>query len=246
MFTSLKRAVPKEQSTGRETLVSRRKIIETLQQLKADHVLLTIAVDGCSMFSNSAILSLEETRDLFYLDELSVPEAHQALLKHRKVKIQCRLQGMEMRFAALLRNASNDGGIALYEMDLPKSLVRVQRRDHFRLRLSGATVVPVNVPYFAGTSLRGEAFDLSVGGLGVLFKTREIPSRGQTLSHLSIGLPGQTLLRTDLEVRFAKRDNAHGMLRVGGRFLKLDLRQERQITRFLAEQQRRHRRHNPR
>ena len=105
-----------------------------------------------------------------FLDELSSPAAHKTLLKQRKARIQCRLQGMELRF----------------------------------------------------------------------------DSRGQILHELSLSLPHTRPLTAELEVRFARLDNTNRMLRIGGRFVDLERKQERLLAQFLAEQQRKLRRHGPR
>ena len=88
--------------------------------------------------------------------------------------------------------------------------------------------------------------DLSAGGVGLFLHTRNIPSRGQILHNLSISMPRSRPFKASVEVRFARLEQVHHTLRVGGRFVNLDPSQERQIAQFLAEQQRKLRRHGPR
>jgi len=246
MLASLKRVLQGDRNPAEERVTSRKKIIAILRQLKADHELLCVSVPGCKNTSNTALLGLKEDRGHFYLDELNSCDAHEALLKTRKARIQCRLRGTELVFTAqLLKNRMQDG-IALYTMAIPGSMVRVQRRQNFRLHLGAGLMVPVTIPRFEGERVSGEAFDLSACGLGAFFRTRNLPNRGQVLSGLSIALPGSQPLKVNVEVRFARLDSAHHMLRMGGRFINLDRKQERQLAQFLAEQQRKRRRYEPR
>lgn len=232
-------------NSGEETVTSRCVIIATLHQLKAEHELLSVRVPGCKDTASSAILGIREDQECYYLDELNLPLTHKAFLRERKAIIHCRLQGMEIRIPCQLLRASSDKGIALYKIALPKRIVRVQRRQHFRLRLNAGLVVPVTVPRLEGHRASGEAFDLSTGGLGAFIHTSDVPSRGQILSEVAIALPQAPSFKTSVEIRFARVDDIHHSLRVGCRFVSLDKNQERIIAHFLAEQQRKRRRHNP-
>jgi c-di-GMP-binding flagellar brake protein YcgR len=246
MFPSLNRVFQGDRKPAEQRVLSRKKIVAILQQLKACHELLSVAVPGFPQSANSAILGIREANERFYLDELSLCGAHEAFLQKRKARIACRLQGMELHFAVRLLRATSDGGIAVYEIAIPKSVLRVQRRESFRLRLSPGLTVPVTVPYLEGERVSGEAFDLSACGIGAFLKTRNIPSRGQVLTNLTINLPKAGSFKSNVEVRFARLDSAHNMLRIGARFVKLDNRQERFLAQFLAEQQRKRRRFGPR
>ena len=107
-------------------------------------------------------------------------------------------------------------------------------------------MVPLSIANLEGETVKGEAFDLSTSGVGAFLQTRKMPSRGQTLSGVTLSLPQTRPLKTKLEIRFARQDSAHHMLRIGARFIGLERSQERQIAQFLAEQQRKRRRYDPR
>lgn len=246
MFATLKRSLQRQTlDSGEENVTNRSVIIATLHQLKAEHELLSVDVPGCSETASSAILGVKEEQGCYYLDELNVPVTHKAFLKQHKALIHCRLQGMEIRLPCQLQKASSDKGIALYRICIPTRMIRVQRREHFRLRLSGGVMVPVCVPSIEGHRASGEAFDLSAGGVGAVIHTDDVPSRGQILSGVSIALPQSPSFKANIEIRFARVDEIQHSLRIGGRFISLDRNQERVIEHFLAEQQRKRRRHNP-
>jgi len=246
MFATLKRAIQGEtRDSGEENVTSRSVIVATLHQLKTEHELLSVRVPGCADTASSAILGIKEDQDCYYLDELNLPSTHKAFIDKRKAIIHCRLQGMEIRLPCRLQKVSSDGGIALYKICIPNRIIRVQRREHFRLRLNSGAIVPVTVPHLEGHRASGEAFDLSAGGVGAFINTHEIPVRGQILTGVSIALPQSPSFKANVEIRFARVDEIHHTLRIGGRFVSLDRNQERVIAHFLAEQQRKRRRHNP-
>lgn len=246
MFASLKRAFAAHANPERDGVSGRSRVLSVLKKLKDDHQLLSVTIPGCRIAATSTILNVNESRSYFLLDELSSPEAHQAFLQRRKVLIQGRLQGVEVQFACRLLKAGAASGIALYQVALPTRLKNIQRRSHFRLRLIPNLAVPVSVPRLGGSVVTGEAFDLSAGGIGLFLRTRNIPGRGEIVRDLSISLPGTRPLLAHLEVRFARFDSTHHMLRLGGRFVGLDRKHERKLALFLAEQQRKRRRFEPR
>jgi len=246
MFATLKRALQGQaHDGGEENVTNRSVIIATLHQLKAEHELLSVDVPGCKDTATSAILGVKEDQGCYYLDELNLETTHKAFVKQRKALIHCRLHGMEIRLPCHLQKASMDNGIALYKICIPNRLIRVQRREHFRLRLNAGLLIPVCVPSLEGHRASGEAFDLSAGGVGALIHTEDVPSRGQVLSGVSIALPHSPSFKANIEIRFARVDEIQHSLRIGGRFVSLDRNQERVIEHFLAEQQRKRRRHNP-
>ena len=246
MFAALKHVLRVHRHRARDAVSGRKRIIAVLEQLKAGHELLSVSVAGCRGAATSAILSVSDDRNCFMLDELSVPELHRSFLEQRRAVIRGRLHGMELRFACRLLSAGCEGGIALYEVAIPARVQSIQRRAHFRLPLIPDLAVPVNVPRLQGKPVAGQAFDLSAGGIGALLQTRSIPSRGEIVSGWSISLPHSRPLSANVEVRFARLDTTRHSLRLGGRFVGLDRKQERKLALFLAETQRKRRRFEPR
>jgi c-di-GMP-binding flagellar brake protein YcgR len=241
-----KRTPQRDYRAGEERLTTATRIRAVLQQLHQGRELLAASVPGCPDAANTAILGIEQRRAAFYLDELSSASTHQALLRARKLRIDCRLQGTRLHFVARLLKRATDNGLSVYEMALPSTLSRVQRRESFRLRLNPGLSVQLNIPDLAGATVAGEAFDLSATGIGAFLHTREQPARGDLLQGVALSLPGGQPLQLNLEVRFASRNTGQHMMRIGARFAGLDREQERRIARFLAEQQRKRRRHDPR
>ncbi len=228
-----------------ERITSRGKIVALLRQLKSQHELLGVQVKGLSTFSNTAILGVREDDGVFFLDELSDHGAHQAFVRQGALRVDCHLQGLELHFQCRLARVGSSGGIAFYAIHIPAVIHRLQRRQFFRVRVDPGLSIRVCVPDLGGESQTGEAVDLSAGGLGAVFPTDRVPDTGLIMNDCNIPLPRSQSLKTRLEVRFAALDDKQHCLRLGARFLDLDLRQERLLTQFLAELQRKRRRFGP-
>ncbi|HHJ12829.1 MAG TPA: hypothetical protein ENJ79_00395 [Gammaproteobacteria bacterium] len=245
MFSDSKRSGQPPPPDEAETVTNQAMILATLHQIKALHELLSVRVHGLEREASTAIIGIREDENCFFLDELNLAAAHQAFVRTGRARINARLNGMEIRLPCRLEGVGKADGIAFYRVQIPSRMVRNQRRQHFRLRLGPGQTVTITVPRLEGRRARGQALDLSTGGLGALLNTEQAPVRGQVLGDVHITLPGAADFRTSLEVRFARLDPHTNQLRVGCRFLRLDMKQERLVSQFLAEQQRKRRRHGP-
>lgn len=246
MFASLKRPVQRDRRPGAERITALPRIKSIVRRLQADRELLYVQVPGCDQPANTAVLGMREKRGVVYLDELSTHAAHRALLQRRQLKVTGRLQGMQLSFTTRLLGVSDENGLATYEVALPVLITRAQRRENFRLRLGSGLIVPVTIADLEGDSVKGEVFDLSTTGLGAYLQTRKSPAPGTVLAGVRLSLPSERLLNAGIEIRFARHNTAQHLLRIGARFVGMEPAQERQIARFLAEQQRKRRRFEPR
>lgn len=243
MFASLKRVIQGDRDPAHDKVTGRGRVVSLIRQLQHDHELLCIKVPGFPDQSNTAILGVKDELNCFLLDELSNPAAHEAFLRTRKALVECRLRGMELRFGCRLLKVDTRESIAIYAVSFPERIARTQRRRDYRLRLSPGLATPLTVPRFEGRQVSGEVFDLSIGGLGAFLNTRGVPNRAEMLSDVSVALPQSRPFTANLEIRFARLDGPHRMLRIGARFVNLNQKQQRQLSQFLAEQQRKRRRH---
>ena len=244
MLLSPKRTTRRDRAPEGERVSGRKQIIALLRQLEAGHELLSVTVPNCPDIANTAILGIKEDRGYSLLDEFSTNTTHQAFIEQKKAVIQGHLRGTELRFSCDLVKTGADANIILYAVRIPGEIVRKQRRDQFRLRLSPAICVPVTVPDLDGYRVAGEAYDLSASGLGAMLNTRCCPERGTLLPDVTIALPGCKPFIAKLEVRFSRVESARHMLRLGGRFVAMTQQQERKLEQFLAEQQRKRCRHD--
>ncbi len=125
----------------------------------------------------------------------------------------------------------------------PSTPLRHQRRTNFRVRLGQGGYLAINAN-IDGEQVKGEAVDLSTAGVGGYLYTHKLPVAGKRLA-ISLMLPGGCKLKTGAEIRYARRQPGRQSVRIGVRFSGLQSLQERQISRFLAAQQRKRRRFDP-
>lgn len=246
ILLSPKRMPQRDREPQGERVTGGKKIAAILRQLEADHELLSVTVANCPDIASTAILGVKQDGGYLLLDEFSSSAVNQAFSEHKNALVKGWLRGTEVRFNCRLLKTGSDSDILLYAVQIPSVIIRKQRRNQFRLRLNPTLSVPLTVPDLDGCKAAGIVYDLSASGLGALLNTRNCPERGALLPEVSICLPGTKPLITKLEVRFSRADSDRHMLRIGGRFVALNKKEERKLEQFLAEQQRKRCRHDSR
>ncbi len=142
------------------------------------------------------------------------------------------------------RYGSQDGTATPPISGIPTPIRHAQRRRNFRVTLDQGAHLGIRTA-FNGEIVHGEACDLSTTGIGGYLRTRKLPTPGKGLS-LCLLLPGGQTLTLPAEIRYARRQPGRQCLHIGARFAAVTGGQERQIARFLAAQQRKRRRFDPR
>lgn len=147
-----------------------------------------------------------------------------------RVRIQFRLQG--------LVRVDNDGRVA-FAAAAPESLLKLQRRELYRLQLVPGPVVTVELPATGelDAPLQVRVLDLSGGGLALSVRDddRSRFASRRRLEGCQLRLPDTGPLAVDLEVCHLSQHEplAGGTLRAGCRFLSLSPHAEKQILQYI-------------
>lgn len=138
-----------------------------------------------------------------------------------KVKVQFALDGLTL--------LKHEGSPAFFS-ELPENLLRLQRREYFRVSTPIATPLICTVPLTAEdgsqTLLQTSLLDISAGGMGLMVSMEQAPlfSRGTLFKDCELGLPDDGKIKLNLEVRnsfeVTTRSGNH-YVRVGCEFINL-------------------------
>lgn len=122
---------------------------------------------------------------------------------------------------------------------LPEKLLRLQRREYYRLSTPIANPIHLRTAILPGQSVDLPLLDISGGGVGLMLPL-ELGSqveKGQILENCRIALPGEGIVASALGVRnlFAvTARNGTNYVRLGGEFIKLDAAGLRAIQRYIT------------
>jgi c-di-GMP-binding flagellar brake protein YcgR len=184
---------------------SRREIVALLRQISEKHQLVRVLLQGETDICVTSLLQVDPDSDTLVLDRSIDREQNRRILAAGRANCETSLDKIRILFALDgLREIEFDGGPAL-EADIPATLVRLQRRENYRMETPVTSPVRVVVPMPAelgGGSNVFQLADISCGGIAILDSKMLLGEvAGQTFTGCRLELPGVGPVTTGLEIR---------------------------------------------
>ena len=184
---------------------SRREIVALLRQIGEKNQLIRMLVKGESDVCVTSILEVDEDEDSIVLDRSIDFSQHERILEAGRVMCETTLDKIRIVFAADgLSEIRYQGGIAV-RADIPPTLIRLQRREYYRMETPVTNPVRALIPLppeLGGGSAVFPLHDISVGGIAVMDNTMQLDNTpGRVIENCRIELPEIGPITTALEVR---------------------------------------------
>ena len=223
---------------------SRFEIVSLLREVADAHALVTLYFNQGSEFIVTNLLDVNPELDELIFDFGAYADTNQRLLSSPRMTVVTFLDHIKLQFSAQRAEATSYDRLPALRIGMPDSLLRLQRRDAYRIR------APIAKPVLASISdpsdplrrLQLRILDVSCGGIAVVAREEEIALEpGMVLQDCSIDLPGVGLLTAALEVRnTARHDEAtrQKMARYGCRFSGLSPVLVNAIQRYITKVER--------
>ena len=219
------------------TLSSRREILFQLRNLIRQSTRVSISFDEGRQSFLTVLIDVSEAENELYFDIGGSEETNRAFLKAERSLFAAVIEGIRLQFSARRASMATWSNERVYAVALPNTMVRLQRREAFRLQL------PTSKPYICRIR-RGTADenalpinDISVGGIGALVAEQLHYESFELLENCWIDLREFGMLVVTLEVRYvlAKECRTGKTLwHMGCRFVKLTPLYDTMIQRFMV------------
>jgi c-di-GMP-binding flagellar brake protein YcgR len=184
---------------------SPKEIVAILRSVGEKNQLLRMLISGESDVAVTSVLNVDTDADVVIVDCSIDPAQNKRALAASKLMFETTLDKIRIIFhAAGLKETTFKGGPAL-KFDLPASVVRLQRREYYRMETPVTN--PVRVTITLPEELGGEthAFplaDISCGGVAILDPKQVLDCTvGKNYENCRIDLPDVGLVTTTLQVR---------------------------------------------
>lgn len=232
---------------SRYVLHNRTEVIYVLRALRKKRSLITAFFDQGRQFMLTAVLDADD-RGLT-LDHGSDESLHEAALKAEKLVCTTKLDRVKVQFSVRdLSEVSFEGQPAI-RCGLPESLLRLQRREYFRLLAPAEHALKCRVHLPPGTDPRRVInlgiVDISAGGVAMLAPPDGmVLEPGMRFEKCRIDLPAVGFIEATLEVRNVfdmAVGEGHQVLRAGCQFLDMSGTMTNAVQRYImaAERERR-------
>jgi len=149
---------------------SRFEIVAILRSLIEHRSLVTVSFGSRDDFIVSALLAVNPDFEELIIDHGADPATNVRLLQAPRLEFSCQLDHIRIMFTALrAENTAFQNGSA-FRIRLPQTVIRIQRRDDYRIKVPLSQAVRCVVPWDRSRPTHRESIrvvDLSRGGLSL-------------------------------------------------------------------------------
>ena len=228
-----------EPSSNPNFLIDTRKINKLLKDIEEESPLCTISIDGIPEEFSSSILDVQLESQQIILDELIPKHGNELLININNLKLTTIFNGIHLAFKLNNIKTGSSQGIAYYKAAIPQRIYYPQRRTSPRIQLNNLNIPFSGVSDRTNSTVGGQIFDLSRGGIGITMpNNRARFQRGDLIKNCRISLEDSPM-NFDLTVRFVKTVNhGAGQTQVGGYFENIAPKSQNKLQRFVASLER--------
>lgn len=226
-----------DEDLERCTLSGRREILYQLRYLIRQKARISVSFDEGRQTFLTVLIAVSDDESQLYFDISGSEESNIAFLKAERCQFAAVIEGIRLQFSARQAKKMTLNGDRVFSIALPKSLIRLQRRDAFRLQLPSTRPYVCLIRKGSTKEVTLPLYDISVGGLGIQFAEQLQYEPMEQLENSWIDLRDTGMLTVTLEVRYimAKESRTGKPLwHMGCRFLKPSPANETIIQRFMA------------
>jgi len=224
------------EDSGRYLVSHAAEIVRILRELMEDKNIIALYGENEKQFLLSTLVAIEPAKG-YLLFEQGVDEAMNALLLNSK---ECTFASthdqVHIQFSSSKIEADKLGHEAVFRVPMPREILRLQRREYYRLVTS--VINPVKCQINTSTGLMDSVVvDISIGGVGVLAYPEDGRLKaGETFHGCRILLPGTGEFAVGLNVRTTFEitlKNGRVTHRAGCQFIDLPPSVETAIQRYI-------------
>ena len=215
------------------------EIVRVLRDLAGSTELVTAYFDDGREFILSSVLHVDPEHDQVVLDYGPDDALNRRLLNRQRAVFVTRHNKVRVQFGCdRIHLATYQGGPA-FVTPLPESLVRVQRREFYRLTTPLGQRLNISFTGSDGNTVWAHIVDISIGGVGIIEPPEGwVPAcePGTVVSGCRIELPEEGVIHADVEIRNryeAGQTAGRPLYRIGCRLMRLDSRDSAAIQRYI-------------
>ena len=226
-----------DEEIERCTLTNPHEIVFELKKLikRGDRVSV-IFQEGRQSFL-TILLDVSAKEGLLYFDIGGSNEINQAFLKAESCTFTTFVEGIRIQFAGKQCRETKLRGEPAFAAQIPRSMLRLQRREVFRLQLPSTKPFTCRVRRGSPQEVLLSLHDISVGGIGILSTTPLDYAQLERLDNCWLDLRESGMINVALEVRYVnamESRTGRTLWHMGCKFVNLSPSDETLIQRFMA------------
>jgi c-di-GMP-binding flagellar brake protein YcgR len=219
------------------TLTGRREIVFQLRGLIKQGERISVTFNSGQNSFLTVLIDVSDDDANLYFDIGGSDETNRAFLRADHCTFTSIVEGIRIQFPAPQAREKTLRGEKVFVVPVPKTLLRLQRRDMFRLQLPSSKPYICRIRRSSPQELALPLHDISIGGIGVLSTEKLAFEPLEILDNSWIDLRDSGALALTLEVRYItelESRNGKPLWHMGCQFIKLSALNETLIQRFMG------------
>lgn len=184
---------------------SRREIIALLRGLKESNQLISMMINGGSEIFITSVLDLDDVNNTVTIDSAPGQLSNQRIVEAPRVFFEGLLDKISIQFSSSSIQRTTFENRPALQFAIPVSLIRLQRREYYRINTPLSNPIRCIVPLKEDTgfdSVQLSLVDISCGGIALLDDRRILDNTiGKMYDHCEIELPVTGLINVALQIR---------------------------------------------
>jgi len=183
---------------------SRKEITSLLRGIGEKNQLIRMLIHGEADVCVTSILEVDEPNNAVYLDCSIDREQNKRILASRRLSFETTLDKVRILFAADRIEAATWQGNPAFKIAVPPTLIRLQRREYYRISTPVTNPVRVLIPLpdELGGNTTFPLADISCGGIAILDNKMMLGDAiGRNYADCRIDLPEIGQVATSLQIR---------------------------------------------
>ncbi len=219
-------------------LRSKTEIVSILKDIQESRVPAALFYDGGQSMM-TAVLKVSAVKDLMYLDCNINEELNGQVEASKKLTFVSNLRSVKVQFSIPRIEIALLNDEPAFVLKLPKAIVRLQRREFYRIPTPTLDPVICTIPLPDGSSIKATVADISAGGIGLLGSPEEMSlEKMKSYENCQLALPGSETVLVNLQVReifnITLKNNVEKR-RAGMQFLKMTNHTQSTIQRYIMK-----------
>jgi c-di-GMP-binding flagellar brake protein YcgR len=225
---------------SRYAVHSRTEILFLLNAIKKRNLLVNLDMPGSRQIIVTSIIAIDKANNTLILDSARGDALNHELLSGKGAEFITQLDGVSISFATGAVTLCDYEKLPALCIALPKSMIRLQRREHFRVQLPIARPIKCIVPSTSAEdteTIHTSIVDIGCGGVAIAESSGRLGTEtGRILQDCRLLLPEADVITTSLEVRNSAQIrllNGAFQTRLGCKFIDLPNDMAAMLQRFV-------------
>lgn len=224
------------------TVHSRTEILFLLRAIQRRKLLVNLDLPDSRQIVVTSVIAVNPSRNSLILDVARGDALNNELLSGKGAEFITQLDGVSISFATGPVSLCDYEKLPALRIALPASLIRLQRREHFRVPLPIANPVKCIVPSMSADEpepISTNTVDIGCGGVAIAETGGRLGTEtGRVLEGCKLLLPETEVIVTTLEVRNSAQirlQNGAFQTRLGCKFINLPNDMAVMLQRFVMD-----------